>query len=374
MRTYASVSAALAATLSLTPVTGCAAGSALGARGTRPIPAATASAQGPATSFTVVATGDMLPHRPVIAQALRDGRGVPDFRAIMAGIKPIISSADLAICHLETPLGGGFPVPGAPPQLADALSDLGYRSCSTASEHTLDQGPDGVRRTLDALDRVHIRHSGSARTAREAATPNLLDVRGVRVAHLSYTFGFDRFPPPPGSPWLAGQIDASRILAAAHLARKAGAQVVIVSLHWGADHQRGPTPGQVALARELLASPDIDLIVGHHVHVVQPFARATGGKWVAYGVGDLVAADGRDRGEGLIARFTFTLADGRWSVSRAEFIPTYVDAGPPLRVIDVPAALRARGIAPARRAFLRGIVDRTSGVVYSRRALPTLAG
>lgn len=334
----------------------------------------------PDGSFTVVTTGDVLLHDKVTQQALVDGKGRPDYGPILAAVKPVISSADLAICHLETPLGPpegpvhGHPPLSVPPQIADTLADLGYKTCSTASDHTLDQGVAGIDRTLSALDRVHIRHTGSARTATEAATPDILDVRGVKVAQLAYTFGFDKFRLPAGKPWLANQIDARRIIAAAHRARQAGAQVVIVSLHWGTEYQHAPTSSQVTLAQKLLADKDIDLVVGHHVHVVQPFARAADGKWVAYGMGNLVAArGGRDKSEGLAARFTFTpRANGEWSVSRAEFIPLYVDPGPPLRVLDVPAALKAPGMAPARRAFLQGIIDRTSHIVYSRRALPTL--
>lgn len=334
----------------------------------------------PARSFTVVATGDLLLHDQVTAQALADGRGQLDYRAILAPVKPVISAADLAICHLDTPLAPplgpfrGRPPFSVPPQIVPALADLGYRTCSTASNHVLDQGVLGVARTLDDLDQAHIQHTGSARSAVEAATPNILDVRGVKVAHLAYTFGFTGSRLPAGGSWPANQINAGRILAAARLAREAGAQVVIVSMHWGTEDGQQPNAQQVLLAQQLLASADIDLIVGHHAHVVQPYARAAGGKWVAYGLGSLLAAPhGRQQErEGLIARFTFALSKGVWSVTRAEFIPTYIDQGPPLRVLNVPATLATRGLSAASRAFLQGIVDRTSRTVFSRSALPTL--
>lgn len=332
-------------------------------------------------SFTVVAAGDVLAHDQVTQQARLDGNGRLDYRAVLSDVKPIISSADLAICHLETPLAPpegpfrGFPAFSAPPQIADALADAGFDTCSTASNHALDQGEPGIDRTLGDLDRVHIRHTGTARTPAEAATPNILTVRGVKVAHLSYSVPSDKFRLLAGQPWLTNQIDPAKILAAAHRARQAGADVVILSMHWGTEYQRNPSPQQIALAQKLLADKDIDLIVGHHAHVVQPFARATNGKWVAYGLGNLVAAQqGQDRNEGLISRFTFTRSPlGSWSVSRAEFIPTYIDQGPPFRVLNVPAGLTAPNVDPDRRAFLQGILNRTSHTVYSRRALPTLS-
>jgi hypothetical protein len=58
-----------------------------------------------------------------------------------------------------------------------------------------------------------------------------------------------------------------------------------VLLHWGQEYQSTPTPWQREVARRLLAAPEVDLILGHHVHVVQPIQRV-GSKWVAYGMGN----------------------------------------------------------------------------------------
>jgi poly-gamma-glutamate synthesis protein (capsule biosynthesis protein) len=106
----------------------------------------------PDTGFTVVASGDVLIHPALTDQATADGGGKRDYRQILAGVKATVSAADLAICHLETPLapaGGpfkGYPEFSAPPEIIDALKDTGYDDCSTASNHTIDQGADGVKR------------------------------------------------------------------------------------------------------------------------------------------------------------------------------------------------------------------------------------
>lgn len=303
-------------------------------------------------SFTVVATGDVLIHTPLADQAAADARstgaGRFDFRPLLAGIKPVISAADLAICHLETPLAppdgpfSSYPTFSVPPQVVTALVDLGYDTCSTASNHTLDKGEAGVRRTLDDLDAAHLRHTGSARSAAEAATPNILDVHGVKVAQLSYAYGFNGIPVPSDTPWIVNQIDTGAILRSARAARAAGAQVVIVSLHWGTEYHHEPTAEQTRIAHTLLADPAVDLIVGHHAHVTQPFEQING-KWVAYGLGNLVARHDEPRGsteEGLIARFRFTRdAAGHWRVSKADYVPTYVDLRTPIRLVDLPAAL-----------------------------------
>jgi poly-gamma-glutamate capsule biosynthesis protein CapA/YwtB (metallophosphatase superfamily) len=118
-----------------------------------------------------------------------------------------------------------------PPQVATAIADAGYDTCSTASNHSLDYGEAGLSRTLEALDAVGVRHTGSARSPLEAATPVVLDVRLVEVAQLSYASGFSGLSRPTGKEWLANLIDPDRILADAHAAKQFGADVVIVSLH-----------------------------------------------------------------------------------------------------------------------------------------------
>ncbi|MEU0795298.1 CapA family protein [Amycolatopsis sp. NPDC005961] len=308
-----------------------------------PETAPTSSEAAPDGSFSVVATGDVLIHPALTEQAEADGGGKIDYRPLLAGIKPLISGADLGICHLETPLapeGGpysGYPSFSAPPEIADALKDTGYDTCSTSSNHTIDQGADGVKRTLDKLDATGIKHTGSARSAAEAAKPLILDVHGVKVAQVSYAFGFNGIKVPAGKPWLANQIDVDDVLASARKAREAGAQVVIASLHWGVEYQHDPTAEQRSQAKKLLASDDIDLIVGHHAHVVQPFEKI-GDKWVAYGLGNSVARHSEPRGdteEGAAARFRFVRDGDRWKVDKAEYIPTYIKLDNPIRLIDL---------------------------------------
>ena len=244
-------------------------------------PASPSAAASP-DSFTVVATGDVLIHPRLTDQAEADGRGKIDYRQLFAGVKPLVSGADLGICHLETPLapeGGpysGYPSFSAPPEIADALKDTGYDTCSTASNHTLDQGAAGVQRTLDKLDQTGLKHTGSARSAEEAGKLLILDVHGVKVAQLSYSFGFNGIKRPAGKPWLANEIDPDEILAAAREAKAAGAEVVIASLHWGVEYQHAVTAEQKQVAQKLTASPDLDLIVGHALDQVNKLITVRG--------------------------------------------------------------------------------------------------
>ncbi|GHH17573.1 CapA family protein [Streptomyces lanatus] len=331
--------------------------------------------------FTLVASGDVLPHTSIIDRARFDagGKGY-DFRPMFAGVRPVVSRADLALCHMETIYGEngdytGYPLFKSPPEVARGLAATGYDGCSTASNHSLDDGAAGILRTLNALDQAKVRHAGTARTAGEARSVTVLRAGGAKVAHLAYTYGVNGFPLPPGQPWAVNMIDRKKIVADARAARKGGADVVVVSMHWGTEWQDAPDEDQVDLARDLTAAhsgkrPDIDLILGTHAHVPQAYEKVNG-TWVVYGMGDQVAGPMyNDQGvqdprgnQSTLARFTFAppeRAGERWEVKKAEFVPQMfdIDAG---RVLDLNRAI-------AKGAELQGERDRIREVVLSRGA------
>lgn len=342
--------------------------------------AATTTTTTPPRTFTLVATGDVLLHTALWHQASADaaasGRSGHDFGPMLAAIRPVVSGADVAICHMETPVAppGGpyssYPSFSVPPEITQALAATGYDACTTASNHTYDRGAEGVDRTLDALDASGIHHAGSARTPQEAATTMLLDVDGVGVALLSYTYGFNGIPAPGGETWRSNLIDEARISADARAARQRGAEVVVVALHWGDEYRHEPNAQQRALAPSLIRSADIDLLLGHHAHVVQPI-EAVDGEWIVYGMGNLVSnqgSQGPEKLEGLLVRFTFTETAAGWRTSTAEFAPVLTDDRGPVRVLDVNRALADSATDPGVRSRLQQAHDRTTTIVGQRDA------
>ncbi|MFD3683158.1 CapA family protein [Streptomyces sp. NPDC058613] len=338
--------------------------------------------------FTLVATGDIIPYPSIIQRSADDAgtAGEYDFRPILAGVKPLVSAADLAICHHEIPYGRpggpytGYPLFKAPHQLADALKDAGYDSCSTASNHTLDDGYEGLARTLDHLDRAGVPHVGSARSAEEAAAPAVMSAGGAKVAQLSYTYGTNGIPLPRDKPWAVNLIDRDRIIADARAARAGGANVVVLSVHWGTEWQTAPDEQQRELAQALTASrgadglPDIDLVLGTHNHVPQPYEKING-TWVVFGMGDQVAsfvpADKLRGNQSSVPRFTFAPAadrPGRWEVVKAEYLTQFSDMGPPFRVVCASCAAADTGLGAAKRAAYARIDREVTEAVLSRGA------
>lgn len=316
----------------------------------------------PAESIRVRLTGDMLVGDAVQdrAAANADGAGF-DFGPMLAPVAPLLRDADLSVCHQETAISvdnvglDGFPLFNAPRELAAAQAAVGYDACSTASNHTVDLGLGGITSTLDALDSVGIEHTGSARSSEEQAAPAIYDVQGVRVGHLSYTYGLNGLTVP--EPWSVNLIDPATIVADAARVRAAGADVVMVSLHFGEEQQTAPSADQEEVVAEVMDGSEVDLVVGHHAHVVQPVERLDDGDWVLYGLGNFLAQQDVSAAnptpphrDGVIIEVTFGLDGDRYTVTEVGYVPTFYDAStgqvqvaPSFSRERTEAALLARG-------------------------------
>jgi poly-gamma-glutamate capsule biosynthesis protein CapA/YwtB (metallophosphatase superfamily) len=349
---------------------------------TQPQPRRQPAASTRVRRFTLLASGDVLSHTSVVERARAYGAGSRrafDFRPMFAAIRPIVSAADLAVCHLETPLSpsgrqlSGYPRFNAPPQLAAAIRHAGYDACSVASNHSMDRGPHGVAGTLAVLDRAGLRHAGMARSPREAE-PSILTVRGVRVALLSYTYGLNGFQVPSQRPWLVNLLNPDRILADARAARRAGSEFTVVFLHWGQEYRSAPTKAQRALATRLLTDPSVDLIVGHHAHVVQPVQRLHG-KWVAFGMGNSLSAQSAaccpaPTQDGVLLQVAVARKQDRYVVEAVRYTPTWVEH-PGYRIRPVLQTLAGGSASPAMRAALRTSLHRTTTAIGRAARLAT---
>ena len=329
----------------------------------------------PSRQITMAFTGDILAHVAVNTRAWKYGDKLAyDYRPMFADIEPILSSVDLAVCHLEGPIAPpgvkitGQPVFGSPAGIAHSIAAVGYDRCSTASNHSMDKGIAGINATLNAFDAVGLGHSGTARTPEEAVTP-IVDVDGVSVAHLSYSYGFNGGRATVrNAPWRANVIDTTAILAAAADAKARGAEVVVLSLHWGREYRSKPTGLQRSVAKTLTASGLIDLIVGHHAHVLQPIEQING-RWVVFGMGNIVSNQRPITGcpigsqDGMVVTVEITEnPEGGFTVGVPVAHPTLVD--PTTYVaMDVKTRLADPTISNSLRNRLTLSLKRTTKVV-----------
>jgi len=319
----------------------------------------------PRVTLTVEVNGDILVHGPVWQRALQDGHGTYDFAPMLREIAPYVRSADLAICHVETPMTPrppqGYPVFNTPTQLAHAIKQTGWRICDTASNHSVDQGQYGIDRTGLALDRAGVLHTGSFPSAAAQNRTLIVNVKGVKVAFLAYTEMTNGIPLP--HPWSVNLASIGAVRRAARLARRRGAQVVIVNFHWGQEFQSQPSAFQLTLARALTTDPDITAIVGQHVHVVQPISRVNG-KLVVFGEGQLLSNQSSaccpvQTEDGMLVFLHIVVTGTASKLVSIGYMPTW-DRHPDYTVLPIGDAWR-RHEAPA--SVLQASYDRTTSVV-----------
>jgi poly-gamma-glutamate synthesis protein (capsule biosynthesis protein) len=288
-------------------------------------------------------------------------------------MRPIVRSADLAICHEEVPFAAddqhlsSYPVFAAPPQIARWIASMGWDACTTDSNHSIDQGFAGLVRTATLLERVGVRHVGTFRTRAERRRPVILTAgNGVRVGIVGGTYSLNGLTLPPDRRWAVSMWDADNLIAQARAAKRAGADIVLVQYHGGTEYSPLPNAAQVALVRRLTASPYVDLVFAEHAHVVQPITKVHG-KWVVYGMGNMVAqSDPAYPGayQGISVRFRFTEGRHGFRVTRAAYLPTtwnVYSPGHPIRIRPLDEALRGgdadRAQLLAARRMIRSAVD-----------------
>ena len=336
--------------------------------------------------LTVSVSGDLLIHSPVYERALALGGGEGyDFAPLFGQIRPYVKGADLAFCHVEVPMTpaapASYPIFNTPPELAEAISKTGWEACDTASNHSLDQGQEGIGQTLKALDRAGVEHTGSYASKKESGEILMLGVKGVRVAYLAYTTDTNGIPLP--EPWsLDVTENPDAVIADARRARKQGADAVLVNMHWGIDmtpeYVGEPSAKQRAFVNELARAPEITAVVGQGPHVVQSIDRRHG-KYAVFSEGNLVSNQGSDSGlaaasqDGLIGLLDLVVDGDGARVRRVRYVPTWVQH-PDYTVLPVGQALEEGEADPASlRASYERTVDvagRGSGIGPEPAKLP----
>jgi hypothetical protein len=365
-RSLAAITVALAAVIAVIAVAVASSGSGRRRAGHGRTVAERRVAEDRPVTFTVEASGDLLIHSPVFDRALELGGGTHyDFAPLFTQIKPYIESADLPLCHVETPMTPapphGYPIFNTPPALAIAIHATGWKACSTAATHSLDEGQAGIDDTNRALDRAGVLHTGEFSSAAQARTPLIIRVKGIPVAFLAYTELTNGIPSP--HPWSVNRANAAQIVADARRARAAGARAVIVNIHWGDEYVSHPSAFQTKLARALTASPDITAIVGQHVHVPQPIQRING-KLVVFGEGNLISNQTESccasaAEDGMIALLTIRVDSLGARVTFIHYVPIWV-RHPDYEVLPAGIAWRTD---PANADELRASYRRTVATV-----------
>lgn len=225
----------------------------------------------------LTAVGDMFPHGPQITGA-HQGGGSYDFEPAFRYLKPYFQDSDLTTLDLETTQAGaergysGYPAFNAPLQLSEALKEAGVDLYVAATNHIVDRGLSGLQTTLEDVRELGFITTGAYLSREERDTPVIVDLNGIKVAFISYTYRIEGSL-PAGHEYAVNIAylfeDISPVIADIKSARAAGADLVVAVPHWGEQYIDYPFEEQRAAARKM-AEAGADLILGGHPKYVQP--------------------------------------------------------------------------------------------------------
>lgn len=256
-------------------------------------------------SVTLAAVGDVMAHLTQVEQAYL-GEGRYDFSPSFGIVLPHLRDPDLTVGNLETTMAGsergysGFPLFNTPADLAVNLKEAGFDLMVTANNHALDMGVAGLKQTIRHLRQAGLQNFGTYLEQSEREKPLLVNLDGIKIAFLGYTFSTNGLPVPAGYEYTINYIDnfytIEPIVTEIRRARDSGADLVVLYMHWGHEYWFTPNEQQRDLAVQLAAA-GADLILGSHPHVIQPLewvfvedeTGASRQVLVAYSMGNFVS-------------------------------------------------------------------------------------
>eukprot|EP00041_Stephanoeca_diplocostata_P008320 m.122390 g.122390 ORF g.122390 m.122390 type:complete len:493 (+) comp17273_c0_seq4:270-1748(+) len=243
-----------------------------------------------ARKVQIVAVGDVSFARDIreYGDEQRDG----NFSYVFDKVRHIFHEADLVIVNLESPLypdvearsvkSDGIVLKGSE-KGAEALRDAGVGVCTLAHNHILDLGRDGVQTTSRLLQTHKILPVG-VQSREYGYTYGLKTINGVRIALYAFCLlpSCEAMASKHGfGPGLLDKAAAARLIEMRKVV-----DVLIVSMHWGLEYSV-EIEGEVRRAARLLADIGVNIVLGHHPHVLRDHA-IIGKTLVAYSLGNFV--------------------------------------------------------------------------------------
>lgn len=222
--------------------------------------------------------GDVMQHDGQINSAYNAKTKSYEYDDGFKFIKPIVETYDLRIANLEVTHAGkpykGYPQFSAPDELSETLVNSGFNIILTANNHSCDGRSKGVIRTLDVLDELGVKHTGTFRNQeeRDKNYPLMIEENGIKIAILNYTYGTNGLTVP--KPLIVNYIDSVIIKQDIATAKERNADYIICNMHWGTEYK--PLPNNYQKKYEQVCyRAGADMVIGGHPHVLQPIERKT---------------------------------------------------------------------------------------------------
>ena len=284
------------------------------------------------SSFSFVGVGDNLIHGAIWYQPTTLQQPF-DFNGIYEYTNQYTQNADLAFINGETICAPGYelshyPVFNGPVEILDAVNNAGFDWMALSSNHSMDMGADGLISEIDYIrsNYPNMVWTGSHDTIEDSQNYRVLDINGIKVGLLGYTYGLNGYALPEDKPWLIDLIDKEKIKTDMEAISKIS-DVQLVSMHWGQEYNTSITDEQKELA-EYLNELGAEVIIGHHPHVIEPaeiISNEEQETLVYYSLGNFLSA--QDTAEGMVGgmasfRLNYDFETKKATFDEVKFIPT----------------------------------------------------
>lgn len=224
--------------------------------------------------ISLIMVGDSLIHGAVWQDA-KTSDGKYNFYKMIDLVKPIIKKHDLAFYNQESILGGislrlsDYPRFNSPQEVGDAFIDAGFNLVSLANNHTLDRGESAIKASNKYWStKQNVITAGSYTSFEERDKLIIKEKNGITYALLSYTTLTNGIKVPKGKEYLVDVYSNEKAKKDIEKYRDK-VDLLLVSIHWGQEYKHKPNQKQKDIAK-FLADNKVDIVIGHHPHVVQP--------------------------------------------------------------------------------------------------------
>ena len=281
------------------------------------------------TTVSLMAVGDNLIHNMVYNSGMYADPW--NYDHLYAQIKPDLEAADVSIINQETIFVSdhanisNYPVFGTPREVGDAVYKAGFDVILHASNHALDKGIDNVFDAIDYWSDKDVTVLGIHKSAKDAELPTILEVNGIKMGMLNYTYGLNGFELPSDKSYAVDLLDNEAKLMADIAYCEEHADITIGFWHMGIEYMTVPTPDAKAVVERTVAA-GCDLLICCHPHVVQPYEMYTAENGnqalVYYSLGNFISAMDRvDTLLGGMAKVTLqkTVQGGKTKVEIVDY-------------------------------------------------------
>ncbi|HHW68850.1 MAG TPA: CapA family protein [Tenericutes bacterium] len=242
--------------------------------------------------LSLIMVGDALIHGAIYKDAYINNDQY-DFSEMFENIRPYVKNYDLAFYNQETIIGGKdlglstYPLFNSPEEIGDELVDVGFNMVSLANNHTLDKGEKAILHSLDYWNSKDVIYSGCSYSFEDRNNIETHSVNDIEIAFLSYTIFTNGLKVPNGKEYLVNIYSENQVKKDIEQV-KDKVDIIIVSMHWGEEYNHEPNKNQKQIA-EYLSSLGVNIIIGHHPHVIQPIEYIND-TLVIYSLGNFISA------------------------------------------------------------------------------------